>query len=433
MTHESFETAPSGRRKLPIRFVVIGLLLVGLLSSAYFWWPWIAPVWVREGPMVQLADAHGFTLVWYTSRPASCRLILEPPEGEPGAPRDVPVTSVAASHPRHVARVDGLGPRSRYQYRIESGDRRLASGVARTSKLPDDAFTFVVFGDSGKGTSEQLALADQITALDPDFALHTGDLVYSGGERHRYAARFFEPYAELLARVPFWPCLGNHDVSKPELGWAYREVFELPHNGPDGLTPEHNYWFDYANARIAVIDSNASEDELRDRIAPWLIEVMRDAPGWRFVSFHHPPYTPGPHKPNAVMQRTLAPAIDAAQVDVVFNGHDHLYARSVPLRAGQPVGKGHPVGASESEADPTAALEPADFGTVYVVTGAGGAKLYEAVHEAQRPSYFVALNDSTHSFTWVAVHRTELHARQLGLGGRVLDEWRLEARPRSAE
>ena len=119
--------------------------------------------------------------------------------------------------------------------------------------------------------------------------LHTGDLVYHRGQRSHYPDRFFAPYRELLAQVNFWPCLGNHDVAKPDLGAPYLDVFELPENGPAGLPAERSYWFDYAAARVAVIDSNVEEAALRDTVAPWLSEVM--SPPWGVFTPHKTPVT----------------------------------------------------------------------------------------------------------------------------------------------
>jgi hypothetical protein len=368
------------------------VLFVALMGAVYAAAPWVLPVRIVEGPLLQQVSQSVATIGWYLTRPSECAVTL-------GNGRTI--RSEGAGNRRSIT-FDGLTASTRYDYSIRAGGRELFRGAFRTARSPGESFRFVVFGDSGRGTLEQYALAANMRQAAPDFLLHTGDLVYGRGERHKYEERFFAPYLELISEVCFWPCLGNHDVGAPSLGTPYREVFELPENGPAALTPENNYWFDYGSARIAVVDSNLDAAALRDHVAPWLTNIFAAAPlaRWRFVCFHHPPYTAGKYNPDVRIQRTIVPAIEAAGVDVVFNGHDHMYERTLPLRGGQIVAPGH-------------------GGVVYIVSGAGGAQLYDAA--PQRPAYISALHSSVHSFTCVDVDGDTLKLRQIALGGEILD------------
>lgn len=387
------------------RAVLAGALaFIALGAGAYFLSPWLLPVRILEGPLVQRAGEDAVTLVWYVSRPAVCEITLKIDGKEQ-------TQTAQADGKRLRARFTGLSPNKAYAYSIRVGQRVLASAALRTNKPADQPFSFLVFGDSGKASREQYQLAARMPDFAPDFILHTGDLVYGGGERERYDDRFFGPYRDLLARVSFWPCLGNHDVAEEgHSGAAYREVFELPENGPAGRPPEHHYWFDYAGARIAVIDSNETEALLKDAVAPWLLETMAGANGrWKFVALHHPPYSVGQHGPNDVMQRALVPAFEAAGVQIVFCGHDHLYERTHPMRGGQ-----------------IAAAPP---GVVYIVSGAGGAGLYDTAPREQWPPYMAAVQNQTHSFTHVQINGDQLTLRQIALNGAVLDQTTLQKTP----
>jgi 3',5'-cyclic AMP phosphodiesterase CpdA len=384
-----------------ILLVVLGAIVVacGLYAVA----PWILPVGIHEGPMVQLAAPDAVTLEWFTTRPAQCTAQLS---GD-GVERTVAAT---VSDSRNVARITGLSPGTSYAYEIRAGRRALTRGLHfETVRPPGEPYSFIVFGDSGKGTRVQYLLGAQMASAQPpaDFVLHTGDLIYDGGELWLYEERFFAPYRQLLARVDFWPCLGNHDVDQDDRALAQVTVFELPANGPAGLPAGYNYWFDYSTCRVAVLDSNADEATLHDRVSPWLTKVMADvAPRWRFVVFHHPPYTDGKYMPDERLQRAVVPALEAAGVDVVFSGHDHDYQRTYPLRDGRVVATGQ--------------------GVVYVVTGAGGAQLYPV--RQPLPAFLAAFDDQHFSFTQIAIDGDELHLRQIALGGQVLDEtsWRKE-------
>ncbi|MFO0837032.1 MAG: metallophosphoesterase [Phycisphaerae bacterium] len=402
LTPDEAEITPPPRGPRPRRVLLGALLFAGVGVGLWALSPWILPVYIAEGPLVQQADATSAAVVWFTSRAAQCELRYTLASGEQVAPAE-------SSGRRNIARMKDLPAGVEVTYRITAGDATLVNATLRTNKPPGSAFSFIVFGDSGRGTTEQYRLARDMYAARPDFVLHTGDLVYPGGERYHYNARFFRPYEALLAEVAFWPSLGNHDVGEPSFGAAYLDVFELPRNGPSTQPPEQNYWFDYASARVAVIDSNLAEAELSSQIAPWLQTVMSaPGPSWRFVVFHHPPYTVGSHAPDVEIERAIVPVLEETNVDMVFCGHDHTFQRTLPMRGGQIAEDGH--------------------GVVYVVSGAGGAKLYELQPREKWPAYMAAANSRIHSFTHVSINGRTLRLKQIALGGAVIDDWPLERR-----
>ncbi len=387
----------------PRKVLLAALLFIA--ASALLWLaaPRLLPAGLTGGPMVQNATRDAVSLVWFTTRPVATQLVI----AMDGVSRTIPAANEGT---RHRVRLRGLKPGAEYAYEVRVGSRVLSARRFVADKPPEQPYRFVVFGDSGKGTREQFLIARAIDAARPDFVLHTGDLVYPDGAWYRYAERFFQPYAATLARVAFWPSLGNHDVSRPSLGSDYAGIFELPENGPAALPPEGNYWFDYGNARIAVVDSNLDEAALRDFVAPWLAEVLGDpAAAWRFVAFHHPPYTGGPHKPDLRIQSALVPVFDAAGVDLVFCGHNHFYERTRPMRGGAAVDGGP--------------------GVVYVTTGGGGGKLYQAAPVESRPPYIAAAFDRLHSYTVVEVAGPTLELKQLDLNGAVVDRFSLTRAP----
>src|SRR5262249_31575700 len=152
----------------------------------------------------------------------------------------------------------------------------------------------------------QRAVAETMIAANPDLIIHLGDLIYPNGAAEDFKRNFFDPYRELLARVPFMPSLGNHDGATNK-GQPFLDVFVLPENGPKGIQPERNYWFDFGDARFVALDTNRdtemgaiSEREMREKVAPWLRDVLKASDRrWKFIYFHHPPYTGGTHPAEA--------------------------------------------------------------------------------------------------------------------------------------
>lgn len=395
-----FSVFATGRRAARVhpRVILLGVVCaVAVAIPLYLVAPWILPVRVYEGPLVQMTTEDGVTLVWYTTRPAECTVEVS---GAGEQRRE----SAEADGTRNRVELAGLRAGTTYAYEVRAGGRPLTKGlVFETARTADEPFTFLVFGDSGRGTRAQYLLAaEMVQSLPPpNLVLHTGDVVYARPDRGRYEERFFTPYRPLLARVNFWPSLGNHDLDEEGSAAIYQGVFELPENGPPGLPEERNYWFDYGAGRFAILDSNMDEAVLREQVAPWLAEVMADPMvRWRFVVLHHPPYTGGKYAPDERIQRALVPTFEATGVDVVFSGHDHNYQRSHPLRGGQVVEVG--------------------TGVVYIVTGAGGAGLYSA--RQPRPEFVAAIDDQRHSFTQVMIDEDLLRLRQIAVGGDLLDE-----------
>ncbi len=387
--------------------VLVGCVLFAAVGTGiYALSPLILPARLDAGPMVQNVAADAASLVWYTTKASEDQLLVIIDGEETIWPAENEGT-------RHRVRLTGLAAGKSYAYQLAIDGEPGYEGAVATARSPGAAFEFLVFGDSGRGKPEQYRLAEDMARVGADFILHTGDVVYGAGERHKYNERFFAPYAHLLDRMPIWPSLGNHDAGEPNFGGDFMGVFDLPENGPPGLPVERNYWFDYADARFAIVDSTLDEAALAADVAPWLEAVLAEPSiRWRFVVLHHPPYTTGQYQPDQRLAATLLPVFDKLGVDAVFAGHDHNYQRTVPLYQGEP--------ANDTR------------GTVYVVTGAGGASLYELQPAPQRPSYFAAADDTQYSFTHVRIEADRLLLRQIALGGAIIDTFEWSKPPASA-
>src|SRR5207248_2912640 len=77
------------------------------------------------------------------------------------------------------------------------------------------------------------------------FVLHLGDVVDNGPDRKEWTDELFGPCRELFARVPVYPCIGNHEKNHAH----YYRYFSLP-------KPEYYYSFKYGNAEFFSLDTN---------------------------------------------------------------------------------------------------------------------------------------------------------------------------------
>lgn len=360
----------------------------------------VAPtVTLLRWPYLQNAGATGVTIAWVTDTAAA---------GEVRYSTDRGYGQVATATTRSVngqyfasAVLTGLQPGTRYYYRIRSGgiDLTPLDPAAFTTATTGNAFTFVVLGDSRDGSPAAAAIANQMAAWPFDLWLHTGDLVTSGLAAE-YDPQVFAIYRRLLAAVPFFSAIGNHEYLGDGPA-AYLNNFYLPQNGPAGLLGRA-YSFDWANAHFTVFDSGAGFTPGSAQYNWLQSDLAATRQPWKFVVDHHPPYSSGSHGSDFAVRDTLGPLFERYGVDVMFSGHDHDYERTFPMAGGQIAGAGQ-------------------RGVTYVVTGGGGAPLYPVGRSA-----FTALSVSTNHFTRSVVAGCQLVMQSIGANGQILDLFEID-------
>jgi predicted phosphodiesterase len=295
---------------------------------------------------------------------------------------------------RHAVTLSGLSPGSTYYYRVIEIGESPEMGRFRTAPVGNDShFTFAVFGDSGKGGKNQLAVAELLERLEPDLILHTGDVVYPRGEERHYERSFFVPYRQLIKEVPVFPSLGNHDVEKNN-GAVYLKNFHLPHNNQQNSG--RYYSFDWGNAHFVALDSELYHEDDSDspeEQKAWLERGLRKTrQPWKFVFLHRGLYSSSNHGGDEEIREDLEPIFVRHKVDVVFSGHDHDYERTVPIE-----------------------------GVIYVVTGGGGKDLYRAGR-----SKWTAFSKKVHHAVLVRIDGERLSLEAIEPEGAVVDRLELD-------
>lgn len=398
----------------PVRRVVALIVLVGaIVGTAAYKYDQAKRPEILSGPMIQLPTADSLAIVWTAQSPydeGSATLV---------APDGTQTTqTVAPTAGRYIATFDKLQRGGRYTYTIANrgvlSSHAVESGPHECRITPDrdESVRLLAFGDSGIGSNTQTLLADVMAHEKPDVVIHTGDLIYPAGAEKDYLPNFYRPYEKLIATTFFMPSEGNHDVATDK-GAPLLQQFILPENGPADIEAERNFWFDYGPARIVALDTNMdahggviSHEEMKTTVATWLRKSLEDCDAkWRIVYFHQPFYTGSAHSAegSAYVKEAYLDAMEAAGVDLVLCGHNHLYERTAPMHQDKIVEPG--------------------TGIVYVTTGAGGAQRYpEGDHP---PDYIVKFNDSQFSFSRVDLSPTRLSFSQLGENGKSIDAFEL--------
>lgn len=380
------------KKAVPIALATIALAVAAIAGGVVLRGPTIV-----RGPMVQLVDDDELSIAWDTSRPMEVEVKLLSDDGS----KVIATQKAPPTKERTVVRFGDLTVGTKYRYQLWYEGDQLTERTIKTAPPRGASFRVLAFGDSGSGDREQFTLAARMDDFAPDVIVHTGDLVYFFGERRNYPKRFYAPYGELVASVPFYPCLGNHD-NYTDHGAPLLAEFVLPRNGPPGLTPERHYWFDYGDVRFVAMDTNVEEKELREQVAPWLESVLADAGDrWKIAYFHHTVYSNGRHGDTLRVQTALVPVLESRGVQLVLNGHDHMYERTNPMRGGE--------------------ARPPGEGTVYVTTGGGGGDLYK--RRSKEKAEIAVIHDQTHSFTVLDVSPAAIRLQQIDIEGKLIDDY----------
>jgi hypothetical protein len=195
--------------------------------------------------------------------------------------------------------------------------------LALDLKLPliSKSVRFAVIGDSGTGDRPQFAIGDLMAryhGIFPfDFVLMLGDNIYGSKSANGFRAKFEDPYRKLLdANVKFYASLGNHDHSD--------EIYYKPFN----MSGKRYYNFRVENVEFFALDSTYMDPPQIDWFSR---QLYASSAAWKICFFHHPLYSNARYHGEDVDLRTqLEPLFRKFGVNVVLNGHQHVYERLKP-------------------------------------------------------------------------------------------------------
>lgn len=282
---------------------------------------------------------------------------------------------------RHSVTLKTLIPSTEYYYRVVSGQDKSEDNTFKTTVRLFKPFILAVYGDTRTNQNDHRAVVNQMIQHKPDLVLNTGDLVENGNVLSQWDI-FFDTTKDLMKNVPYYPSLGNHENNSQN----YYDFFYLPEGG--GKEKEQWYSFNYGNAHIVSLDSNvrSSAEQLG-----WLEEDLArvaDKVQWIFAFFHNPPYSSSSHGSEYLLLANWIELFEKYGVDMVFNGHDHIYERSL------------------------------SNDIWYIVAGGGGAPLY-AVNQKPNPKQVYA--ETVLHFCKISITGSQLNYEMIRADGTVGD------------
>ncbi|RPJ44124.1 MAG: hypothetical protein EHM19_07270 [Candidatus Latescibacterota bacterium] len=300
---------------------------------------------------------------------------------------------------------------------------------------------FAVVSDTHTGNTEHNGrkvfrrIIEILNDRKPDLLVHCGDWIISPtpDQAGLATADTFLHYLSLLdSSIAFYPALGNHEGDYD--GFAYARSF-FPVLGDSGW-----YSFDHGNAHFFVVENNSDAPDSSlpgyrsctpnggintpgSRQRTWLandLAARSDETVWTFGIGHRAYYGAEQYagRKNIESARrgegSFCRLIEDAGVDLFFNGDQHCYTRTTPIRDGQ-------------------AVPESDSATVYLTLGGGGGRtdrgkkagLGFPVLGGFPEGAYVAGTKTANFFLLCEVEGRSLRAEVVDTSGAVMDSFRI--------
>ena len=333
--------------------IALPLLLAALISSGSFAQAH-GPSQARDGgfvvsPYVQLAEPDSIYVVWQLEHRKHKALGVEYGLTEKLGQTQAAelVAKQSKEEAIYQAKIQGLKPNTRYYYRVKTDTMHSAVHHFITPALHQAEASLHILATSdiqgGAARFKSQILPNGIAAWAQkqhqgdlaenfDLMMLPGDLVNRGPQLTEWHT-FFDAMHPLMAHVPVYPAIGNHDGGGP----IYTKYFVLPENGTQGHL-ERWYYKDYSNVRIITLDSTIKFGDARHALQhTWLDDLLKKTATLSHLDFvlfqmHHPHeselWIGGNHAfTGQVINKAETFSTATGKPSMMLYGHTHGYSR----------------------------------------------------------------------------------------------------------
>lgn len=366
---------------------------------------------LTKGPYLQDLRQDGLVVVWETDTASEGTL-------EYGLTDGFGTDSASGSTgTHHEVRLTGLDAATEYFYRVKV-DGQPAGQMGSFVTAPSDKvpFTFLAYGDTRSDPAAHALITATMMQHQAAFIIHTGDMVASGEVEADWDG-LFTVEADQFRNTVFWPVIGNHEEHDGEAPPPFIRLLVPPESAEAHPT---YYSFDYSNSHFIVLDGHvavesgvectfrimAFEECFSQAQMTWLEADLAAAnadPGIEhvFVIVHVGPYSSKSGRSGSAQMRALFPLFAESKVAMVISGHDHYYEH------GMSSNRMH-----------------------YVITGGGGAPLYETKGPEGHVVYphEILVSTSVYNFQSIFVDGQKIEVVSYEADGSVLESFEVEPR-----
>ncbi len=293
---------------------------------------------------------------------------------------------------QHSFTFQDLIPSTKYYYKVTVDSQEYRGSFYSAPAEDANEVKFLVYGDNRTYPEDHDKVAEQIIALfenDPGYQsiiMNVGDLVGSGDSEESWDNHFFNPkytnIQKLLASMGMEITRGNHEGT----GVLLKKYFPYPYDSSF-------YWsFDYGPAHIIILDQYIPYNK-GTKEYDWLKSDLETTDKkWKFIVLHSPGWSAGGgHENTTLVQTEIQPLCEEYNVQIVFGGHNHYYARA--------------------EVN----------GVMHITTGGGGAPLYAP--DLSYPNIVTA--SQSHHFCRINITGDDLDFKAINSDGNEIDAFTL--------
>ena len=225
----------------------------------------------------------------------------------------------------------GLVAGTTYEYQAAAGDKWPDTVESFTAGAAGAAQKFFVLGDiQAEDTTNITRIFEKLRAGGYDFGIQTGDAVDKPTQFTELNGVVGLLNAKELGSADVIHVLGNHEFEGDGNADIAGSVFALPAHSPGSC-----WSTTYGDVYVAVINYSGNAGDMKTA-AEWLVQdAQKSDAAWKILTVHQPAYYTNATGGNAPMTAYIPAAAEAAGIDVVFSGHDHSFARTNPLKAGE--------------------------------------------------------------------------------------------------
>lgn len=294
---------------------------------------------------------------------------------------------------RHIVKINGLQPDTVYYYRVGDAEAGFWSSVNTiTTADNSDSFTFFHVSDSQAGLEghydKWASVVETAFGMYPDasFIMHTGDHVDHGDNFVQWQW-LFDSCSDTLMDTVMMPTAGNHEAHGEYALSDNFVISDLPEQ--DDITGLY-YSFDYNNAHFMVLNANDYDDNgFSQEQIDWLkADAAASDAEWKIVATHKAVYSNGSHYDDdevVAMREQLSTLMPELGIDIVLQGHDHVYLRTDAMNSNEVV-EIYEMSIDSNGKTYTAKVNP--DGTIYAINGCSGVKYYQTKNAADTDELF---------------------------------------------
>ena len=231
-----------------------------------------------------------------------------------------------------------LRPNTLYVYSVGGDSVWSEWNQFKTAEQKNAPLVFTYFGDIQhdikKFGSRVLRKALSISP-NSDFWLFSGDLLDRAEYDHQWN-EFYQASGFITSVMPCVLVAGNHEyadtvingVGNETLAELWRSHITQPSSQITGLD-ETVFSFVCQGVRFIVLNGNEKLEEQSE----WLEKVLAENKStWTIVAVHQPIYSMGKGRDQRQTKNAFMHLFDKYNVDLVLQGHDHVYARTYKLK-----------------------------------------------------------------------------------------------------